>query len=150
MTARHRAAVRPATILRYAPVVWLLDAGKRAAWTALAALLPMVAVGTVPVNSWAWVAGVVGGAALASLLTSLVSLPEAIGERVPVWAAIGARVLRTAAQVALPAVVTAVALQDVPWADVGRLVAQAAAVTLIRAVLVLLIPGAALPETKEA
>lgn len=149
--SRHRATIRPATILRYAPVVWLIDAGKRAAWTALAALLPLapgLIAGTVDPLTALSVAAL---AALGALLTAIVSLPESVGHRTPVWAAIAGRVARTAAQVALAATGTsAVLLSDVDWSQVGRLTAAAAAVTLTRAVMVLLWPGKALPETKEA
>lgn len=145
---RHRAAIRPATILRYAPVAWLIDAGKRAAWTALAAILPLapgLIAGTVDPLVALSVAAL---AALGALLTAVVSLPESVGRRTPVWAAVAARTARTAAQVALAGIGTsAVLLSDVDWTQVGRLSAAAAAVTLARAVMVLLWPGKALPET---
>lgn len=120
---------------------WWVAAGQRAAYTALAALLPLVALvfaGTVDVVH---VLLVVALAVVVSLATSAAALPELTDTTVPLWKAVTVRVLRTTGQTLVANVGGAVILTDLDWGAVVIAVAGAAATTLVRTVL------ARLPET---
>ncbi len=120
---------------------WWVAAGQRAAYTALAALLPLVTLvfaGTVDVVH---VLLVVALAVVVSLATSAAALPELTDTTVPLWKAVTVRVLRTTGQTLVANVGGAVILTDLDWGAVVIAVAGAAATTLVRTVL------ARLPET---
>jgi hypothetical protein len=116
-------------------------AGLRALYTVLAAALPLIAP-LVGVSDLRTVLEAVVGlafAALASLVTSLLNLPEAGGGRSR-WAAILDRVVRSFAQVLAAVLAAAATFGDVDWAAVLVQAGAAALVTLIRVII------AALPE----
>ncbi|PFG19885.1 hypothetical protein [Serinibacter salmoneus] len=111
---------------------WWVAAGQRAAYTALAALLPVAALLVAGQADPLEVLSLVAMSMVASLLTSLAGLPE-LGDRTPpLWLAALIRVVKTAAQVAVAAMGTAVLLTEVEWGTVGIQVAGAALTTLVR------------------
>ena len=120
---------------------WWIAAGKRAAYTALAAILPSAALllqgGIDPL----YVAGLAGLALVLSLLTSMASLPELDDKSEGFLKAVGFRVLRTLGQVGVPALAGAAILQDVDWHQAWVVTAGAVLTTLIRALM------SYLPET---
>lgn len=111
---------------------WWAAAGRRAAYTALAALLGVI--GPLSTGSMPPLAGgsIVALAVVLSLAWSLKSLPEVDAEPQPWWKAVLLRVLRTVGQTAVPALTTVTLFQDVDWRDLGVTVGGAAATTLIR------------------
>lgn len=123
---------------------WWVAAGRRAAYTALAALLPLAALLAAGDVTAGFAASVAAAAALLSLTWSLKGLPEVDGTAVPMWRAIIARVLKTAAEVALPALSAATVLQDVSWRELVVTIGGAALATLVRTAMTYL--GAGLPE----
>ncbi len=148
MTARHaRRAPSALHVLKFWPDVWLHAALARAGWTALAAALPLVTLVLDGARTPEYALSAIALAALASLATSLVSLPEASGAPVPAWKAVAARVVRTAGQVGAPVLAAAVLLQDVDWPALGVQVLGAVLITLARTGMVALIPSRSLPET---
>jgi hypothetical protein len=123
---------------------WWAAAGKRAAYTALAAVLPaatLLALGDVHIL---YVAGMAAAAALLSLATSLAGIPETTGTAVPLWRAIATRTLKTAGQVALPALAAVTVVTELDWQGLAVQVGGAALTTLIRTVM------AYLPEVEPA
>lgn len=114
---------------------WWRAAGRRAAYTALAALLPLAALLFTGEVTPLYVASLVALAILASLATSLAGLPELTGKVVPWWRAIAIRVLKTAGQVAAPVFGSVLILEDVGWYELGVAVAGATLTTLVRALL---------------
>lgn len=119
-------------------------AATRAAYTALAAALPLAGLVIAGDQTPAYAASVIALAAIASVVTSLVSLPEVDGAHLPFWRAVLTRTLRTAAQVAAPVLAAAVTLADIDPAALAVQIAGAAAVTLLRTLM------AYLPEVGEA
>ena len=139
--ARHAAlSVRHAVV----DPTWWAAAGHRAAWTAVAAATSWVALVILGEVTPLYAAGVIAGTVLASIATSLVSLPEVTGRTVPLWQAVLARVLRQAGQTAAPVLTAAVWVGDVDWPTLGRALAIACAVTLLRTLATALEPT--LPE----
>jgi hypothetical protein len=82
-----------------------------------------------------YVLSLIGLSLVASLITSLAGLPEVKGTSAPFWQAIVVRVLKTAAQVAVPAIGAAVIVQDVDWQQLGVQVGGAALTTLVRSLM---------------
>jgi len=123
---------------------WWEAAGKRAAYTALAALLPAVTLLTLGEVTAVYVAGMAAAAALLSLATSLAGIPETTAAAVPLWRAITTRTLKTAGQVALPALAAVTVVTELDWQGLAVQVAGAALTTLIRTVM------AYLPEVAPA
>lgn len=115
--------------------VWWHAAGRRAAYTALAALLPLAALLFTGDVSPLYAISVVALAALASLVTSLAGLPEVADKVVPWWQAVVIRVLKTAGQVAAPVLGSVLLFEDVGWYELGVTVAGAALTTLLRALM---------------
>lgn len=122
---------------------WWVAAGQRAAYTALAALLPLAALLVAGDVTVLYVGSVTVLAALVSLVTSLAGLPELSDSAVPLWRAVLSRAAKTAGQVAAPVLGSVVLLQDVGWRELGVTVAGAVATTIIRTLL------ARLPETAD-
>lgn len=114
---------------------WWHAAGRRAAYTALAALLPLAALLFTGEVTPLYVASLIGLTVLTSLVTSLAGLPEVTGKVVPWWRAISVRVLKTAGQVAAPVLGSVLLLEDVGWYELGVTVAGAALTTLIRSLM---------------
>lgn len=114
---------------------WWHAAGRRAAYTALAALLPLVALLVGGEVSPLYVASLVALTILTSLVTSLAGLPEVTGKVVPWWQAIVVRVLKTAGQVAAPTLGSVLLLEDVGWYELGVTVAGAALTTFVRSLM---------------
>lgn len=116
---------------RFSPQ-WWIAAGQRAAYTALAAVLPIAAqfvTGEVPFK---FMYGVVLASMLLSFLTSLARLPEITGASGPVvWVVIN-RVARTVGQVGLASLGGLALIQDVDWGTFAQTVGGAALVTLVR------------------
>lgn len=112
---------------------WWHAAGARAAYTALAAMIPLAALLVAGEVTASYVLSIVALAALASLATSLVSLPEVKGgPGVPLWRAILTRALRTAGQVAAPVLGAVALLEEVDWPDLGVVIGGAVLVTVLR------------------
>lgn len=111
-------------------------AGARAAHTALAAALPLVTVVLAGERPPGYALSVVALAGLASVVTSLVSLPEVNDHTVRFWTAVASRTARTAAQVAAPALAVALTLADVDARSLAAQVVGAVVVTLLRTVMV--------------
>lgn len=110
-------------------------AGSRVLYTFLATLVPyviLVQTGEVEVYDALSIAGLAG---LASLVTSFANLPEISTATMPMWKAIGHRVLRTFGQNVAAGIAGFVLLQDVPWSAILVGVAGAVVTTLIRTVL---------------
>jgi hypothetical protein len=120
---------------------WWDAAAKRALYTALAAILPAVTLLLIGEVSPVYVAGMAAAAALLSLATSLAGIPETGAAAVPLWRAIITRTLKTAAQVALPALAAVTVVTELDWQGLAVQVGGAALTTLIRTVM------ANLPET---
>lgn len=121
---------------------WWQAATTRAAYTALAALLPLVGLLVTGQVADLWVVVLTVALALvASLATSLAGLPELGDREVPLWLAVLARCGRTAGQVLAASLAGAVLLTDVDWPTIGLQVAGAVLTTLVRTLM------AALPET---
>lgn len=120
---------------------WWQAAGTRAAYTVLAALVPLVGLFVTSDVTPLYVASVSALAGLVSLVTSLAGIPELEDRTVPLWRAIVVRVLKTIGQVGGPVLVSVQLLEDVGWYELGVAVAGAALTTLIRTLM------AYLPET---
>ena len=123
---------------------WWDAAWKRAAYTVLAAILPAVTLLLIGEVSPVYVAGMAAAAALLSLATSLAGIPETTGTPVPLWRAIVTRTLKTAGQVALPALAAVTVVTELDWQGLAVQVGGAALTTLIRTVM------SYLPETAPA
>ena len=123
---------------------WWDAAWKRAAYTVLAAILPAVTLLLIGEVSPIYVAGMAAAATLLSLATSLAGIPETTGTPVPLWRAIVTRTLKTAGQVALPALAAVTVVTELDWQGLAVQVGGAALTTLIRTVM------SYLPETAPA
>lgn len=122
---------------------WWLAAGQRAAYTALAVLLPVAMQLVTGEVSATFALSAMGLAAVASLATSLAGLPELTDAVRTPWVAILSRVAKTAGQSLVAAIGTAYLLSDVAWTEVWQVVAGASLTTLLRTILDVI----ALPET---
>lgn len=123
---------------------WWDAAAKRAAYTALAAVLPAATLLVLGEVSPVYVAGMAAAAALLSLATSLAGIPETGAAAVPLWRAVITRTLKTAGQVALPALAAVTVVTELDWQGMAVQVGGAALTTLIRTVM------SYLPETAPA
>lgn len=123
---------------------WWLAAGQRAAYTALAALMPLGALLFTGDVTPLYVISVVGLSLLSSLATSLWGVPEVTDRVVPLWRAVVVRVLKTAGQVGAPVLGSVLLLEEVGWYELGVTLAGAALTTLVRTLM------AYLPETAVA
>lgn len=122
---------------------WWVAAGRRAAYTALAALLPLAALLVAREVTPLYVLSVVTLALLASLVTSLAGLPEITDRTVPIWRAVIVRVLKTVGQVGVPVLGSVVLLEQVDWRNLAVAVSGAALTTLVRTLM------AYLPESSD-
>lgn len=111
---------------------WWTAAGQRAAYTALAALLPLAALLVAGEVTPLYVLSLTGLSVLASLVTSLAGLPEVKDQAVPLWRAVIVRTAKTAAQVAVPVLGAAALLEEVAWYELAVQVGGAALTTLLR------------------
>lgn len=111
---------------------WVHSMAARAAYTGLAAAIPLAALLVAGEVSLDYTLSVVAVATLASIVTSLVSLPEVKGKELPFWKSVLYRSLRTAGQVAAPMLAGVTLLSEVDWGDFGLTVAGAVLVTLLR------------------
>ncbi len=127
---------------------WWSAAGRRAAYTALAALVPIAGLLMAGEVGPGFAASVAGLAAVLSLAWSLRGLPEVDGTAVPWWKAILTRALKTAGEVALPALSAATLFQEVGWQELGVTVGGAVLTTVLRTALTYLASG--LPEDVRA
>lgn len=121
---------------------WWVAAGQRAAYTAIAAVLPLAALLFTGDVSPLYVISLTTLSALASLATSIAGIPEVTEKIVPLWRAILVRTLKTAGQVAAPAFLAVTLLEQVGWYELGVQVAGAVLTTLLRTLM------AYLPETQ--
>ena len=135
-----RRSLRP--VRNLTSTTWWLDAGKRAARTALAAFLPLAALLVAGEVEPLYAVGVTALALVASLATSLANIPEVTGRVVPVWLAVLTRVVKTAAQTLAAALVGAELFQEVPWGEIGIAAGGASLTTLVLALMTYL------PETE--
>ncbi len=106
--------------------------GARVLYTFMAAIVPYVLLvqsGEVSITDALSISGLT---AFAALLTAVASLPEIDTKTMPVWQAIGHRVLRTGAQSIAAGIAGALLLQDVPWQAVLIGAAGAVVTTLLR------------------
>lgn len=113
-------------------VAWWEAAGSRAAYTAIAAVIPMVTLVMAGEASPLAALSITALAAFASLLTSVAGLPEVAGKTVALWRAVLTRSLKTAGQVGIPALGAATLVQDVDWQAFGVAVGGAVLVTVLR------------------
>lgn len=124
---------------------WWRAALLRAVYTLAALAVPVVpqlAAGDVTAG---YAASMLSLAVIASLVTSVLSLPElATGDPIPIALAVIYRAVRTIAQVVAAGIGTALILQDVDWQQLAINASIAAAVTLLRALMVAIDPT--LPE----
>lgn len=114
---------------------WWRAALLRAAYTVLAALLPLAGLVVTGEVTLLYALSVMALAGVASLATSAAGLPELDGHAVPWWRAVLVRVVKTAGQVAAPVLGSAVLLQDIGWHELAVTVGGAVLVTLIRTVM---------------
>lgn len=124
--------------------------GARVLYTFLATLLPYVAlvqVGDVTLTAALSISAL---AAVASLVTALANLPEVDTATMPLWKAIGHRVLRTAGQNIAAGIAGIALIQDVPWQAVAIGVVGATVATLIRTFLDVLPEAVAAAPAVEA
>lgn len=115
--------------------LWWRAAGQRAAYTAIAAAVPLATLlvdGSI--TPW-YMLSFVATAALLSLLNTFGSLPEASEGQTPLHKAILGRVLRTVGQTAIPALAGVTLLGEIDWSGLGVAVGGAALVTLLRTLL---------------
>lgn len=111
---------------------WWEAAGSRAAYTGLAALIPLIALvasqDTTPLDAL-----LVGATyVLASFATSLAGLPEVQGKTVPLLRAVLVRTAKTLGQGIATALVGVELLTAVNWTEAAVLVGSAVLVTLLR------------------
>lgn len=122
---------------------WWKRAGSRALYTAIALLIPVAGqLGTGSID-WAYAAGAVGLAVIASLVTSLARLPELTGGVDVWWKAVVGRAARTLGQSVIASIGSTVLFQDVNWQSVAVTAGGAVIVTLLRTIL------SRLPEAPE-
>jgi hypothetical protein len=98
--------------------VWWEAAGGRALRTAIVVTLPYlpaIYVGQIP---YLVILSTAGLAAILSLLTSVVGLPEVDGKNPVWWFAIAERVVKTIAQAIVAGIGNAVLIQDVHWPNI--------------------------------
>src|SRR5690625_8004049 len=94
----------------------------RAAYTGLAAAIPLAALLVAGEVSLGYTLSVVAVATLTSIVTSLVSLPEAKGKELPFWKSVLYRSLRTAGRVAAPIHAGVTLLREVDCGDLDLIV----------------------------
>lgn len=141
--ARHAA-------IRTAPAIgtWWAAAWRRTVWTMLWASIAVAPGATFTHEATVAALVTISLAGAAALLTAAIALPEATGTRTPPWWAITARVVRTAAQVALASgIATATTLGDVDWPTLWHAVLTASVLAALKGLATLLGPVPSLPET---
>lgn len=114
---------------------WWKDAGKRAAYTALAVAVPYLGASLLADVPWITVLLTAALAFLASIVTSLAGLPEVEGVNLPWWLAAVERVVKTFAQSLAAGFVGATLITDVDWAFVLQAALIAALGSLVRLIL---------------
>lgn len=114
---------------------WWKDAGKRAAYTALAVAVPYLGASLLADVPWVTVLLTAALAFLASIVTSLAGLPEVEGVNLPWWLAAVERVVKTFAQSLAAGFVGATLITDVDWAFVLQAALIAALGSLVRLIL---------------
>ncbi|MDF2045162.1 holin [Microbacterium sp. Kw_RZR3] len=114
---------------------WWADAGKRAAYTALAVALPYLGASLLADVPWETVLLTAALAFVASIVTSLAGLPEVEGVNLPWWLAAVERVVKTFAQSLAAGFIGATLITDVDWAFVLQAAALAALTSLVRLIL---------------
>ncbi|MFF7683151.1 holin [Microbacterium sp. NPDC007973] len=114
---------------------WWKDAGKRAAYTALAVAVPYLGASLLADVPWITVLLTAALAFLASIVTSLAGLPEVEGVNLPWWLAAVERVVKTVAQSLAAGFVGATLITDVDWAFVLQAALIAALGSLVRLIL---------------
>lgn len=115
--------------------VWWRTAALRALYTALAIALPYLGGALISTVPWITTGSAAALGFIASLLTSLAGLPEAIGVDLPWWLAAVERVGKTFAQALLSGFVGATLLSDVAWTTVLQAAALAALTSLVRLIM---------------
>lgn len=82
-----------------------------------------------------------------ALVTAMVNLPEVVGNTMPVWQVVLVRVLRTAGQTLVAGgILTATALADIAWPELGRAMAVACLITALHTIGTAVLPVKDLPE----
>lgn len=120
---------------------WWKDAGKRAAYTALAVAVPYLGASLLADVPWVTVLLTAALAFVASIVTSLAGLPEVEGVNLPWWLAAVERVVKTFAQSLAAGFVGATLITDVDWAFVLQAAALAALASMVRLILATLPAG---------
>jgi hypothetical protein len=115
--------------------LWWKDAGKRAAYTALAVAVPYLGASLLADVPWVTVLLTAALAFLASIVTSLAGLPEVEGVDLPWWLAAVERVVKTFAQSLAAGFVGATLITDVDWTLVLQAALLAALGSLVRLIL---------------
>jgi hypothetical protein len=111
---------------------WWEAVGSRVAYTALAAMLPLVALLVAGDIAPRGVLSLVAVQAVAAFATALAGLPEVTGKTVPLWRAILARTAKTLGQSLATAFAGVELLEQIAWADAWILIAGATLYTLLR------------------
>lgn len=122
-------------------LVWWKAALIRALRTALVVAVPYVPVSYNNHVPYITVAAAAAFGFVASLITSLVQLPEASGRAVPWWLAVLTRVVKTTAQAAIASFGTSVLITQIHWVTTLQVVGTAAFGSLLLALI------SNLPET---
>lgn len=141
--ARHVAVLADATV-----GAWWAAAWRRMVWTMLWAAIAVAPGASYTQDATVAALITIVLAGVAALLTAAIALPEATGTRTSPWWAITARVVRTAAQVALASgIATATTLGDVDWTTLWHAVLTASVLAALKGLATLLGPVPSLPET---
>lgn len=111
---------------------WWEAVGARAANTALAVLLPLVALLIAGKLSPLSALSMVAVAVLGVVATSLANLPEVVGKTVPLWRAVLVRTLKTFGQSLAATLVGVEVIEAIDWRDAGVVIASATLYTLLR------------------
>jgi hypothetical protein len=125
---------------------WWKAAAIRGGRTAIMIALPYLGAAAL-ISGVPWLS-IVSAAALgfvASLLTSLAGLTEAVGEKVPLWLALLERVTKTVAQALAAGIGSAVLFENVDWAVIGQAALIAGLGSLLLGVLTRLPEAAIVP-----
>lgn len=124
---------------------WWEAAGSRALRTAIVVAIPYIPASYTGQVPYLTILSAAVLAAILSLLTSLVGLPEVSGKQPVWWFAVAERVVKTIAQAAITAVGNAVLLQNVHWLDIAQIALTAGFGSLLLAFLKEL-PEASVPQ----
>lgn len=116
-------------------LVWWKAAAVRGLRTALVVAVPYVPISFLGEVPYLTIASAAALAFIASLLTSVVDIPEAQGQDQTWYFAIISRISKTVAQAVVAGFGTAILIQGVDWSSIGQLALTAGFGSLLLAVL---------------